>query len=455
MKRYFYVVLLGMVLAIVPWSHVWAEEEPAAQPDAQLLPESDALGQSSADLEKRTTQAPEAYVPVTVFGTKGGYVHPFMSVTLRTSDNINNTNDHEQSDWTAIYTPGIWLAAPARREIFLDLDTYNTSPGGRYHQIDNLESFTRYQAYALYAADIEDFHNHSERDTTKQSAEAYFQYNLRGGLSASIYDKYSDTEDPMAVGYATNGTVVDEYVTNLLGVIVEYDLGERFRVRADYNNFYLDYDEAISRGKNRTDNSYSLYLYYDYSPKTSFFSEYEYVDVSYDVNKTQDSTQNYGYLGIEWKPTEKVTLKAKAGLISRDSDNPEADRVTDPVVELTYEHKFTEKTNMKLFAARKLNESTISTSAYSKDTIVNLHLNKVITEKVEAVLFLDYTRNDFRGNIGADRTDDVYTVAPKIRYVFKDWLQSEAGYEYIKRTSDIKTAEFETNTFFVRVSAGF
>ncbi len=455
MKRFICFILLVIGLTLVAWNHAKADEEPAPSVQTQQLPESDALGLSDAELGKRTTQEPEAYVPVSVFGTKGGYVHPFMSVTFQTSDNINFSSVNEKSDWTAIYTPGIWLAAPAKRDIFLNLDIYNTSPGGRYRQIYTPESFTRYQAYALYVADIEDFNNHSERDTTKQSAEAYFRYNLRGGLSASIYNKYLDTEDPMAVGYATTGPVVDKYVTNLFGIIVEYDFGQKLRMRFDYNNFYLDYDKAFSKGKNRTDNSYSVYLYYDYSPKTSFFGEYEYVDVNYDISKIQNSTQNYGYLGIEWKPTGKVALKAKAGLINRDSKNPKANSVTDPVVELTYEHKFTAKTNMKLFWARKLNESTISRSAYSKDTIINLHLNKIITPKIEATLFLDYTRNDFKGNVGASRVDNVYTIAPKIRYVFKDWLQSEIGYEYVKRTSDVNLAEFEANTFFVRVSAGF
>jgi len=445
--------LLGMVLAIFIYTPLWAQGEVTVPANTQQSREFDTLGQSN--IEKGTTDEPEAYVPASVFGTKGGYIHPFMSVTLKSSSNINYSYEHTKSDWTAIYTPGVWLATPARREIYLNLDTYNTSPGGRYHQIDNTEAFTRYQAYALYVADIEDFFRYSERDTVKQSAEVYFQYNLRGGLSASAYDKYSDTEDPMSYSYISNAIMVDRYTSNLLGIILEYDLGERFRIRADYNNFYLDYDKAVSKGKNRTDNSYAVYLYYYYSPKTALFGEYEYIDANYDVNKIQNSTQNYGYVGINWKPTEKVTLKAKAGLVSRNSDNPEASSVTGPVLEFTYEHKLTEKTKMKLFLARKLNESTISTSAYSKDTIANFWLNKIITDKIETRLLLDYIRNDFEGNIGSSRIDKLYTISPRVRYVFKDWLQAEAGYEYAKRTSDVKIVQFDSSTFFIRFSAGF
>ena len=387
-----------------------------------------------------------------VLGARTGYIHPFLSIDVMNSDNISNRPDNKLDDWSIIYSPGIWLATPAKRDIFLDLNTSNTSPGGRFQQLDSKKAFSRIQAYALYAAHAEEYQSETELNNVKQAAEGSIQFNMRGGLSLNVFDKYTDSEDPIGTG---DSTVVDKFTNNLLGAAMNFEITEKFGLRADYNHFYLDYDLPVSKNKSRVDDAYALFFKYNYSPKTLLFMQYEYIDVSYDTNSIQDSAQHYLYAGLGWRPSEKTTFRGKLGYTQRDSDNPAASSENAPVLELAFTHNFTVKTGVDFFASHKLNESTVSTAAYSKDTIVRLSLNKIITEKVSARLLIDYTEIAFEGNTGAARTDDFYTISPGFRYRFREWLEAEAVYKYWERDSNVDAFDFETNSFFLRLSAGF
>lgn len=385
-----------------------------------------------------------------VFGMDKGYVHPFMAVMLDNSDNIYNTKTDTRSDWKATYSPGIWLALPSQKEINLDLNTNNTSPGGHYQQMAKQEGFDRYQAYMLYAADIEEYHNYTDRNNVSQSAEAFFQLNLRGGLSFDVFDKYTDAEDAAGTG---DSTLIDAYKSNLAGMIADYQITDKLRLRVDYSNYYLSYDKTINAGRDRTDNDYSLYTFYHYSPKTSFFAQYEFIDLSYDSNSSQDSTQHYGYLGMTWAPTVKTTIKGKAGWLERDSDFSGGNG-SEPVLELTLNWKMTVKSELELFTAQKVNESTIGTAAYSKDSTIRIIFEQSITDKIIANIFADYTKNNFQGGAAFNRTDDVYTISPSVQYIFKEWLLGEVGYTWTERDSDETFYDYTTNAVFVRISAG-
>ena len=407
-----------------------------------------ALAMTSADAGDTTS----GYAPTDVFGSRTGYVHPFMSVSMLGSDNINNTRDDEIGDWSTIYSPGIWLAVPRSNEARLSLVTSNTAPGGQNMFMEKTASFSRYQAYAFYGADIHEYHTHSELDTVKQAGEGFFQYNFRGGLSIDVFDKYIDSEDPMGTG---DTTVIDDFKNNLTGVTADYQISDKLRLRTDYSHFYLDYNLAASSGKDRDDNSYAGYVYYSYSPKTSLFLNYKYIDVSYDTNTSEDNEQHHYNIGLKWQPTEKTNLLATIGMVDRSSDNAAGDD-SGLAAELTATHELTAKSTLQVVAARKISESTVSTAAYSTDSLFTVSLMENFSDKIAGIMAVTYSQNDFQENAGEiSRTDDLYSIAPSLRYMLKDWLMADLGYEYSERDSDIDTNDYKSNKLYLRFSAGF
>jgi len=409
--------------------------------------EQDALGQS-APTKLMIKNESDALVPKDLFGAKGGYFHPFISATALSSDNILNSSD-KISDWLTIYSPGIWIAAPARPEIFFNLSTRNTSPGGRYQEIDKMKSFSRYQTYAMYVADINTYHNHSDMDNLKQSAEGFFQINLKGGLSIDTFDKYMNSHDPLGT---RTGTVLDKFKSNLFGVIADYNLTDKFKLRMDYNNFDLNYDISVNEGRDRTDNAISGYLYYKYSTKTSFFVQYEFIDLAYKINTGHDNKQHYSYVGMDWRPTGKTTLKGKAGAVVRNSITDAWD-ITEPAMELTADYQVTGKTTAQLFVAQKIDESNVSTADYSVDRTINAAITSRFTDKIGARLQFGYTRSDFEGGV-IDREDDIFTVSLVGTYALKKWLKAELGTQHTKRDSTQSIYDYNTNQIFVRLAAG-
>lgn len=410
--------------------------------------EQDALGQS-APSKLTVRNESDALVPRELFGAKGGYFHPFISATALSSDNIYNNTD-KVSDWLAVYSPGIWLAVPARKDIFLNLNTNNTSPGGHLQELDKAESFSRYQSYAMYAADINDYHNHSDLDHVKQSAEGFFQVNLRGGLSIDMFDKFLNSQDPLGTG---DSGILDKFTSNLLGAIADYDLTEKFKIRLDYTNFDLRYDLIANEGRDRTDNSISPYLYYKYSDKTSLFFQFQYIDLDYKLNDIQDSKQYYTYAGMNWRPSGKTTLKGKVGVAVRDANLDSGDKVR-PALELTADYKMTGKTTAQVFLAQKIDESTVSTSDYSVDKTINFAFTTQFTAKIGARLQFGYMKSNFEGGT-LDRDDDIYNASLIGAYALKEWLKAEAGYQYQDRDSSIDSYDYSTNQLFARVSTGF
>jgi len=279
----------------------------------------------------KTPTSPTVSTQDNIIGGGGGYFHPYVGLTARYSDNVYRLRDNKQSDWATVVTPGIWVAVPARRQQQLTISSSTTAPGGLGLFLDRPDAEGRFQGYASYGADIEKYQDYDERDNTKQTGEAFGQYNLRGGLSLNAYDKYIDSEDPIGTG---DSTTIDKFKSNLVGVVADYDITQKVGLRLDYNNYLLDYDEDYSQDKNRTDNAVSVYGFYRVSPKTSLFVEYRYTDVDYDTYNLLDSEQHGEYVGMKYNVTAKTNMVGKIGAVQKNFDDSSVDSISSLGAEL-------------------------------------------------------------------------------------------------------------------------
>ncbi len=108
-----------------------------------------------------------------VFGSQGGYVHPFGSLSLMSSDNIYYTKDDPTADTISILSLGIWFAVPASREQILNLNTSNYAPGGLEISREYKPYVDRYQLYFLYSFDMEKYSEYSDNDIQKHKLEGF------------------------------------------------------------------------------------------------------------------------------------------------------------------------------------------------------------------------------------------------------------------------------------------
>ncbi len=383
-----------------------------------------------------------------LFGIKGGYIHPYITFAGEYTDNLYNLKEDKTSNFLNRISPGIWFSLPRTKQIPVTIEPHNTSPGGLQLQIKDYEGTDRYQAYALGGVDFKFYSEDSDLNDTDARLEGLYRYNMRGGLSLQVLDRFTYGEDRFEIGSASRRNL-RRYTSNLFMGTADYDMTEKVRLRFDYSNFLLDYEDEINDSLDRADNTFDFYGYYRYSLKTSFFLQYRFTDVAYDTAGDKDNTQNYGYGGITWDTTEKLSLLFKLGYQDRNYENDLVAGNYDWngfAFDLQSIYRWTEKTQFELAMYRKSEESD---SAVAIDKVVlgaMFGYRQNITEKLNGSIDVIYESADYSQVIDTSRDDDRYYFRPALQYYFREWFMTELAYMFDKRVSTDDLFDYTSNT---------
>lgn len=412
------------------------------------------MGQS-AETEVSLLPGESGTIDDGIFGTEGGYIHPYLSLTEFFTDNVFNVDTDTTSSLITRISPGIWLSIPRKKEIPVGLAPNNTSPGGLTQQIGDYEGSDRYQIYALTGADITMYSDSSDYNTEDYFFEGLGRYNMASGLSLQIVDRVTNGHDIFETGVTTSDNI-REFNRNLLMLTADWNFTEKFRVKTDYSNFYLDYNSTDDAFLNRQDNIFDLYTYYKYSVKTSFFVQYRHTDVSYDTATETDNTQNSYYGGISYQSTEKLSLLFKAGVQDKSFTNegPGFDDSSNLAMDLQATYRITEKTQMAVAGYRSTEESDSEEASQREVLGVRLAYEQQITDRITAKADMNYENADYSQLTGfPEREDTSYLFRPAAQYLFRDWLMAEAAYSF--ETTDSSDDDFDYDTNIYSVSLNF
>jgi hypothetical protein len=397
----------------------------------------------------------EAEISDDIFERKGGYIHPFLTISGYYTDNVFNVRDGKENDFITIISPGIWLALPRTRENLLSINSSSISPGGFYIGGFSPASFRRHQAYLYYRADFELYDKFNDENAINHKAEGFYQVNARGGLSIKVADQYIYSHDTRASGFSTE---LDKYWTNLFNVTLTYKRpGRKFSLRGDYTNFIVNYDNDRNIFRDRTDNAFALYIFYHFKPKTAAFIEYDLVYVNYDEDLLSDSTEQHLFAGLQWDITakSKAVLKAGYGIKEFEKDIEESREF---MLEAIFNHRFTSKSSMKFFALRKINETNISLTDYILSNTLGAEYSHLLTSKIRGRLSISYTNDTYReaitlGGVTDEREDEYIAATAALEYDIRKWLKTEAGYTYRDRDSNFQDFDYSGYVVFFSISA--
>ena len=414
----------------MPSDDAMASDVPMGQQDAEepsLLPEESEIGD--------------------VFGTEGGYFHPYLNIYGEYTDNLYNADEDEVDSFIYRVSPGVWFALPRKKVIPVSITPHNTSPGGLQNQLAESDYADRFMSYALIGADVKKYSEESELDDIDWAGEGLLRYNFRGGLSLQLVDRFTKSEDTFDYTTEEYPNQRSLFTSNILLATADWEMTEKLRLKVDYTNFLVDYDEDFDAWRNRTDNSLDVYGYFNISLKTSIFLQYKYLDVSYDEAEYNDSKQDFYFGGIKWDTTEKLSLLLKAGYQKRDfvldtrADNDGF------ALDIQATYRYSQKTEGR-FALHRTNEETDSITASDKDVWgATLNYRQKFNDKIEGTLDLTYEDATYTVISGApERDETTFYVRPAIQYLFKEWMQADLSYSYEVVDSTIPEFEYETNT---------
>ena len=414
------------------------------------------MGQNGGSSPSQLLEDDEMIDAQDLFGTEGGYIHPFLSLTGEYTDNLYNVDTDKKNNFLTRVSPGIWFSVPSSKEPPLNIDPSNSAAGGLQLALPSTESFDRLNAYLLGALDIKFYSEDSDLNDTDALVEGLFQYNLRGGLSVRLVDRFTHAQDQFDAGNATSAENLRRYDSNIGLLGADLDFSEKFGAKLEYSNFWLSYGDDIDEFLNRMDNSISAYAIYKYSVKTDFFLEYRYVDISYDTATVKDSNDNFIYGGITWDSTEKTALSLKAGYQDKsykEDDLSQSD--TDALaLEMLLDYRFSPKTSFSLGLSHKIDESDSALALNRKTFTGTLGYNQKFTERLTGVCKFSYSNEDYDQIASAPvRRDDRFFVKPALQYTLKDWLMAELAYSYDSRNSKDDFFDYDSNTVYFSLNS--
>ncbi len=163
-----------------------------------------------------------------IFEKGGRHYHAFLSLYGAYDDNIFNTGEEEESDFVTVISPGFQLVFPATRLQPLSIDTATTTSGGLVYDRFEEPGFQQFQSYLAYNPRVFVYAENTDENTVNHYAQGALQYNLRGGLSFSLVDRFVQDFDRYEAGVSTE---TDTYRSNLADLIVSYAATEKSLIR--------------------------------------------------------------------------------------------------------------------------------------------------------------------------------------------------------------------------------
>ena len=403
-----------------------------------------------------------------MFVSGESYFHGSLSVDEAYTDNAFATQDNKKSNLSTLITPALWLTLPRVTEKRLVTDqTWNRMPGGLVISRYAPEVTRRYQAHLLYRAVIPLPSANSPYGNAVSHTgygDLEFNGNKVSGLISDNFTKSYETRG-LSVSSAPGLSVstapgqINRVYNNRFGASARVDTGNRLRLGFDYSNFLVHYSDQENGFMDRTDNSYSGYLFYKLRPKTAAFVEYTLIDISYDTDATHDSSEHHLMAGLQWDITAKSRGMIKAGYDKKDFSNSSSSAGTF-IAEAQINHQFTPKTLFTITAFRKTDETNVDNYLYAITDQIEVGLQHILTAKITGLVDGLYAHERYKdaltaGGDSSDLENNIYQGRLALQYEFQRWLRSSLSYVYTKRESNFPDYNFSSNTIDFQITGAF
>lgn len=394
----------------------------------------------------------QSHISGAIFEKHGGYVHGFLSVAEKYSDNVLYMPGYEVDDFITLVSPGIWVSIPGGKEEIPETTTASAAPGGVVRSSLTSPEFRRLLAYAAYTPDLEFYQEHSDLDIVSHDLEASCQYRFRGGLSIGVLGQAVSSYDDRRT---SNSIRINEYDNQLLQIFAGYHMSPKLTIEAGYSQFLVDYNAGRNFFRNRTDESANGSLSYHISPKSSLFTEYEFVRIVYDGNSLNDSDENHLSGGWRWNITDKSSGLIKAGWGVKHFERPDIDNEGSFRLNVQIAHQFTAKTKISINAYRRTEETNILITDYLLSNGISFQYTQKIRSKLQVAIGASWMLRSYRGGPAAADTaeETLYAINAGINWAFRKWLTTGIEYTYNRRFSDFILSDYTTNEILFRITA--
>jgi hypothetical protein len=411
----------------------------------QNLPDlSDYTSQGRADNNKPSWE---------ILGRQHRNVHASLTLSGIYTDNALNSSSDEESDFSTILSPAIWILFPYSGKNITPLSLSVRTPGGRILTELRPESLSHYQASLYYRTDI---------PLTSSSGGLVYgripAHTLvgRAMLSGSRFSLFAEDQYEFSHLEQEAGTVLDEqgrYNSNLFNAALYYSSRNRLAFQAGYSHFMTAYESDLDSFRDRKDNGFSASVSYKVSPRMSLIGDYRYLNVAYDNTNELDSSEHYFMGGISWDITAKSKGLLMAGYVVKNFDRFSGS-YDDFSLEAQLDYRFTPKTSLSVNAYRKPNETNVEGMDFSLTEGLEVRLQHLLSPRLTSSAGFLYINEHYKEGPDFDEIIDseLYQVKLALQYAFKRWLKGGIGYARTIKNSSTSELEYRSNMFYFTIT---
>ncbi|MFA5141206.1 MAG: outer membrane beta-barrel protein [Elusimicrobiota bacterium] len=286
----------------------------------------------------------------------------------------------------------------------------------------------------------------SANNALDQNAGANYGYTGRRGLIVKLWDKYMNVQDP-----AFSELVARERrYQNEAGLRGEQFFGRRFFAALEFRDTAHKYlDPGLAAQLNRFEASGGADLGLVLQPKTKLFVSYRREVIHYSAGRSNHSKGHRMGLGIDGKPSERLTLALKGDVQVRRYDDAPAEsedkEIRTFLTSLDAEYRPADRTQLKFRVFRSLNESISGGNRYYVSNGVSLsairQYRRLVATASGNFATDRYPKASTAGGLTANRRDDLYRAGLELEYRVRPWLSTGVSYERLQRHS-IFTRQF-------------
>lgn len=467
--------IILLLLILMAFSEASAEEEniydlPRAEDNVVIEDTEDTLLLDDHDAhdDQQEEEREELDTEGRVFGYHNGYIHASLALQGEWTDNLYNYDANKVENFLTRITPSVWFTWPRRSRRPVQVASDNTSPSGVQYSLTEYEIFNKYQVYLAGKMDAMTYSANSDLDHFEHGVEALLQYQPKFRINLHLLDKYTHSQDIFNVTEATleNNRVYD---SNIFSLGVDWKITDKLSLQAAYKHFFLSYENDLNNFLDRTDNGASCGFFYDYSPKTVFFLDYQFVLSAYEEKEIPDNGNSYLNIGMNWQATVKTSFMLKGGYqqVNYDFEAPEEydeaetadDLINDDEAAFSFEAQANwqvmEKTTL-IFNTKYSIDQTDSRMALNKTVFAGrVALDYKFSGRLRGYMNFIYENSDYALFNGGSRLDDRWYFKPELRLSLRKWLFCNLYYSFDQKDSNFDQLDYKTNTLGLGVRLTF
>lgn len=296
----------------------------------------------------------------------------------------------------------------------------------------------------------------------------YFDNTFSGDAHVELSDRWTtEGHAGWASLHEDRGTGLSE---GLIGTVlpepVEYDQTDvggllqygtrgiaRLELRAGYmDRVYRNFKE-VTRPRDRDETSLGSTFFYPLAPKTSLLADYTYKHIHYPnpfaTVPELDSDENTLLLGARWEITPNLVSTAKAGYVDKDFESSQR-QDWDGLgwsVDLLMQPR--EQDSVVVQSSRAPEETTLQ-GDFIKRSAVSVMWTHDWSDRVYTELGGLYGQDVYEQS-SDDRKDDISDLSVTLGYLFRRWVNIQAGYRYDDKGSNAPNLSYTDNVFILGV----